>query len=74
MQAHVLGHLLQMISVSVAQRYTIRLPMQETRAPSLGREDPLEEETANPLQYSCWDNPMDRGQQATVHNVTKSQT
>ena len=26
----------------------------------------------NPLQYSCWDNPMDRGAwRATVHGVTK---
>ena len=29
----------------------------------------------NPLQYSCPENPMDRGvRQATVHGVTKSQT
>ena len=29
----------------------------------------------NPLQYSCWDNPMDRRDwRATVHGVTKSQT
>ena len=29
----------------------------------------------NPLQYSCLENPMDRGVwQATVHRVTKSQT
>ena len=29
----------------------------------------------NPLQYSCWENPMDRrAWQATVHGVTKSQT
>ena len=29
----------------------------------------------NPLQYSCLENPMDRGAwQATVHGVTKSQT
>ena len=29
----------------------------------------------NPLQYSCLENPMDRGAwQATVHRVTKSQT
>ena len=29
----------------------------------------------NPLQYSCLDNPMDRGAwQATVHAVPKSQT
>ena len=30
--------------------------MQETQAPSLGWEDPLEEE-GNPLQYSCLENP-----------------
>ena len=30
---------------------------------------------SNPLQYSCLENPMDRGTwQATVHRVTKSQT
>ena len=29
----------------------------------------------NPLQYSCLENPMDRGaSQATVHGVKKSQT
>jgi len=29
----------------------------------------------NPFQYSCLENPMDRGAwQATVHRVTKSQT
>jgi len=29
----------------------------------------------NPLQYSCLENPMDRGAwQATVHEVTKSWT
>ena len=29
----------------------------------------------NPLQYSCWENPMDReAWQATVHGVTKSWT
>ena len=29
----------------------------------------------NPFQYSCVENPMDRGSwQATVHRVTKSQT
>ena len=28
----------------------------------------------NPVQYSCLENPMDRGAgQATVHGVTKSQ-
>ena len=30
---------------------------------------------SNPLQYSCLENPMDRGAwQAIVHRVTKSQT
>ena len=29
----------------------------------------------NPLQYSCLENPMDRGAwRATIHRVTKSQT
>ena len=33
------------------------------------------EGNVNPLQYSCLENPMDRGAwQATVHGVTKSQT
>ena len=32
--------------------------MQETRVPSLGREDPLEEE-GNPLQDSCLENPIE---------------
>ena len=33
------------------------------------------EEHGNPLQYSCLENPMDRGAWwATVHGVTKSQT
>ena len=32
-------------------------------------------ENGNPLQYSCLENPMDKGAwQATVHGVTKSQT
>ena len=42
---------------------------------SLGREDPLEERIGNPLQYSCLENPMDRGAwQATVHGVARSWT
>ena len=35
----------------------------------------LGEGHGNPLQYSCLDNPMDRGAwRATVHGVTRSQT
>ena len=35
--------------------------MQETRARSLGWEDPLEEEIDNTFQYSCLENPTDGG-------------
>ena len=41
--------------------------------PGLGR--PPGEGNGNPLQYSCLENPMDRGAWwATVHGVTKSWT
>ena len=33
----------------------------ETQVQSLGWEDPLGEGMATPLQYSCLENPMDRG-------------
>ena len=40
--------------------------------PGLGRSPG--EGNGNPLQYSCWENPMDRGASwATVHGVAKSQ-
>ena len=45
--------------------------IQEIQFQSLGREDPLEEEMANPLQYSCLELPKDRG---AWRMVTKSQT
>ena len=41
--------------------------------PGLGRSPG--EENGNPLQYSCLENPMDRGALwAIVHRVAKSQT
>ena len=41
--------------------------------PGLGRSPG--EGNGNPLQYSCLENPMDRGAwRATVHGVTKSWT
>ena len=41
--------------------------------PGLGRSPG--EGDGNPLQYSCLENPMDRGaRQATVHGVAKSRT
>ena len=49
--------------------------MQETQARFLGGKDPLEKGNGNPLQYSCLENPMDRGAWwATVHGVSKSWT
>ena len=48
--------------------------MQETQVQSLGWED-SGEGNGNPLQYSCLENPMDRGAwQAIVHGVTKGWT
>ena len=45
---------------------------QETRDRSLGQEDRPGEGNDNPLQYSCPENPMDRGAWwATAHGVTK---
>ena len=42
---------------------------------SLGQDDPPEEGMANPLQYSCLENPMDKGTwHATVYKVAKSWT
>ena len=49
--------------------------MQETQVQSLGWEDSPGEGHGNPLQYSCLENPMDRGAwRATVHGVTESGT
>ena len=49
--------------------------MQETQDQVLGQEDPPGEGNGNPLQYSCLENPMDRGAlQATAHGIAKSWT
>ena len=46
--------------------------VQDTRVRSLSQEDPLEKGMTAPLQYSCLENPVDRGAwRATVHRVTK---
>ena len=38
----------------------------------LKKKDPLEKGNGNPLQYSCLENPMDRGaRQATIHGGAK---
>ena len=47
----------------------------ETRVQSLGREDTLEESVVTQVQYSCLENPMDKGAWwATVQRVAKSQS
>ena len=59
----------------VVQKVKDMPAMQETWARSLGEEDPLENRMATHSQYSCLENPMDRGAwRAAVHGVTKSQT
>ena len=57
---------------SVAQIVKNLPAMWETKFQSLGWEDALEKELAT--QYSCLENPMDRGAwRAIVHGVAKSQ-
>ena len=47
----------------------------EPRVQSLGREDTLEESVVTQFQYSCLENPMDKGAwRATVQRVAKSQS
>ena len=49
--------------------------MQETQGSVPGSGRSPGEGNGNPLQYSCLENPMDRGAwQATVHVVAKRQT
>ena len=46
--------------------------MQVTQIQFLGQEERNGEGSGNPFQYSCLENPMDRGAwQATVHGVAR---
>ena len=57
----------------VAQRVKSLPAMKETWVRSLGWEDSPGEGNGNLLQYSCLENPTDRGTWwATVHGVTES--
>ena len=59
----------------VAQTVKNLSAIQETQVQSLCQEDSLGEENGYLLQYSCLENPMDRGfWQATVHEIAKSWT
>ena len=68
-----LMHLYFYIWASLVTQMIKSLPaMQETWVGSLGQEDPLEEGNGNLPQYSCLENPMDRGAwQAIVHGVAR---
>ena len=44
-----------------AVRHTVHLPMQEMLVPSLGQEDPLEEETATASRILAWRIPRTEG-------------
>ena len=58
---------------SVVKNLPAMLEPQEMGVQSLGQEDPLRD--GNPLQYSCLENPIDRGDwQAIVYSVAKSWT
>ena len=49
--------------------------MQKMQFWSLGQKHPFGGGNGNPLQYSCLENPMDRGAWwATAQGVTKSRT
>ena len=55
----------------VAQKVNILPAMQETQVRSLGGRSPTEENDYT-LQYSCLENPVDRGAwQTEVHGVAK---
>ena len=63
-----------LITSWVAQMEKNLPAVQETWVQSLGRKDSPGEGHGNPVQYSCLENPMDRGTwQATVHGIAKSQ-
>ena len=65
-----------MNGVSLVAQMVKNLPaVQKTWTHSLGWEDPLGEGNGNPLQYSCLENPMNRGVcWATVHGVAELDT
>jgi len=59
----------------VAQMIKNLPAMQEDQGSILGLQRSPGEGNGNPLQYSCLENPMDKGAwRATVHRVAKSRT
>ena len=68
--------MISQVASLIAQSVKNLPAMQQTWVRSLGQEVFFPGEgNGNPLQYSCLENPMDRGAwQFLVHGVTKSQT
>ena len=68
-----MGYLLQYSWTSLMTQTVNNPPaIRELRARLLEWEDSLKEGMGNPLQYSCLENPMDRGAwRAIVHRVTR---
>ena len=58
----------------MAQTGQIPPAMQETWAPSLGQEDPLEEGMATHSSILAWEMPHRAAWQAPIYKVTKSWT
>ena len=75
---YIMASLMTQRASLMAQRVKNLPAMQETQEmllQSLGQEDSPGEGNGNPLQYSCLENPTDRGAwQVTVQRVAKSQT
>ena len=67
-----MGHLSGARASRVVKNPSAMRETLEKQVQSLGREDPLEEETATHSSILAWANPTDRGAWwATVHGVTK---
>ena len=58
----------------MAQQYSIRLPMQETWVPSLGQEDPLEEEIATRSNNLAWKIPWTAEPDGVTKKLTQLST
>ena len=68
-------HTRETLVMKASVPHSILRILRETQVQSLGREEPPGGGHGNPLQYSCLENPMDRGVwPATVHGVTESNT
>jgi len=68
-------HILGFLGGPAVKSPSARQEPPETQIQFLGWEEPHGRGNGNPLQYSCLENPTDRGAWlATVHGVAKSQT